>query len=83
MLTTAGNLTVYTTQGGEFRVVDATSGKILYSVNLRHGGQGRADHLHAQRQAVHRAGAGRHCRASAATRLWNTEFGSIVVGFTR
>ncbi len=33
MLTTAGNLTFYATQGGEFRAVDATTGKVLYSLN--------------------------------------------------
>ena len=34
MLTTAGNLTIFTTQGGLFQVVDANSGKVLYSMEL-------------------------------------------------
>lgn len=34
MLTTAGNITVYTTQGGTFKVVDAKTGKELYSKDL-------------------------------------------------
>jgi alcohol dehydrogenase (cytochrome c) len=34
MLTTAGNLTLYSTQGGVFRAVNATTGEILYSLNL-------------------------------------------------
>lgn len=34
MLTTAGNLTIYTTQGGVFQAVNATSGEIIYSKSL-------------------------------------------------
>ena len=34
MLTTAGNLTIFTTQGGLFQVADATTGKVLYSMEL-------------------------------------------------
>jgi glucose dehydrogenase len=34
MLTTAGNITVYTTQAGTFKVVDAKTGKELYSKDL-------------------------------------------------
>ncbi len=34
MLTTAGNLTFYTTQGGVFQGVNATTGEILYAFNL-------------------------------------------------
>jgi alcohol dehydrogenase (cytochrome c) len=33
MMTTAGNLTVWATQGGELTVADATSGKILWQFN--------------------------------------------------
>ena len=60
MLTTAGNLTVYTTQGGEFRVVNATTGEILYSANLGTAAKAGPMTYQAQRQAVRRAGAGRH-----------------------
>ena len=34
MLTTAGNLTFYTTRGGVFQAVNATTGEILYAFNL-------------------------------------------------
>ena len=33
MLTTAGGVTVYTTQGGSFRITDAKTGKTLYSMD--------------------------------------------------
>lgn len=34
MLTTAGNLTIFTTQGGSFQVTDAVTGKVLYVKEL-------------------------------------------------
>lgn len=34
MLTTAGNLTFYTSQSGDFQAVNATTGEILYTFNL-------------------------------------------------
>ena len=34
MLTTAGNITVYTTQGGGFTVANAKTGEVLFSMNL-------------------------------------------------
>ena len=34
MLTTAGNLTFYTSQNGAFQAVNATTGEILYTFNL-------------------------------------------------
>ena len=60
MLTTAGNLTIYTTQGGDFTVANATTGEILYSINLGTAAKAGPITYTAQRQAVHRAGAGRH-----------------------
>ena len=33
MLTTAGNLTIYATQGGLVTIVNATTGEIVYSFN--------------------------------------------------
>ena len=52
MLTTAGNLTVYTTQGGGFTVANASTGEVLYTLNLGIAAKAGPDHLHAQRQAV-------------------------------
>jgi alcohol dehydrogenase (cytochrome c) len=34
MLTTAGNITFYTTQGGVFHATNATNGEVLYTLNL-------------------------------------------------
>ena len=36
MMTSAGNITVYSTQGGEINVVNATTGEKLYSFNSNH-----------------------------------------------
>ena len=60
MLTTAGGLTIWTTQGGGFTVANAKTGEVLYSHEPGHGCQVGPSHLHRQRQAVHRAGVGRH-----------------------
>ena len=82
MLTTAGNLTVYTQQGGTFTVANATTGEVLYTMNLHTAAKaGPITFLHNGKQYFVQAlggtpGFGRD-EAHAA------EFGSVVVGFTR
>ena len=82
MLTTAGGLTIYTTQWGEFRVVDATNGKILYSVNLHTAAKsGPITYTQNGKQYIVQALGG--TAGFGRDEALGTEFGSIVVGFTR
>ena len=82
MLTTAGGLTIYSTQGGEFRVVDATSGKILYSLNLHTAAKsGPITYTQNGKQYIVQALGG--LPGFGRDESYNAEFGSIVVGFTR
>ena len=82
MLTTAGNVTVFTTQGGEFRVVDATTGKKLYSANLGTTAKaGPITFLHNGKQYVVQAVGGQP--GFGRDEAHNLEFGSAVVAFTR
>ena len=82
MLTTAGGLTIYSTQGGEFRVVDATSGKILYSLNLHTAAKsGPITYTQNGQQYIVQALGG--LPGFGRDESYNAEFGSIVVGFTR
>jgi alcohol dehydrogenase (cytochrome c) len=82
MLTTAGNLVFYSTQGGEFRAVNATTGEILYSLNLGVAAKaGPITYTHKGRQYVVQALGGQP--GFGRDEAWNREFGSIVVGFTR
>jgi alcohol dehydrogenase (cytochrome c) len=81
MLTTAGNLTVYTTQGGGFTVADATSGKVLYSVNLGVAAKsGPITYSHNGKQYIVQAVGG--LPGFGRDEPWKSEFGSMVVGFT-
>jgi len=81
MLATAGNLVFYSTQG-EFRAVNATSGEIFYSIHL--GTVAKAAPMtfqHNGKQYVVQSlgasvGFGRD-------QAWGTEFGGMVVAFTR
>ena len=82
MLTTAGNLTIYTTQGGEFRAVNATTGEILYSMNLHTAAKaGPITYQHNGKQYVVQALGG--LPGFGRDEAHNAEFGSIVVGFSR
>jgi alcohol dehydrogenase (cytochrome c) len=82
MLTTAGGLTIYSTQWGEFRVVDASSGKILYSVNLHTAAKsGPITYTQNGKQYIVQALGG--TAGFGRDEALGTEFGSIVVGFTR
>ena len=82
MLTTAGNLTVYTTQGGEFRVVNATTGEILYSLNLGTAAKaGPITYMYGGKQYFVQALGG--TPGFGRDEAWKAEFGSIVVAFTR
>jgi len=81
MLTTAGNITVYTTQGGGFTVADATNGKVLYSMNLGVAAKsGPITYSHAGKQYIVQALGG--LPGFGRDEPWKSEFGSMVVGFT-
>jgi len=82
MLTTAGNLTVYTTQGGEFRVANAVTGEIVYSVNLGTAAKsGPITYLHNGKQYIVQPLGG--TPGFGRDEAWNAEYGSMVVGFSR
>jgi len=81
ILTTAGNITVYTTQGGGFTVADATNGKVLYSMNLGVAAKsGPITYSHAGKQYIVQALGG--LPGFGRDEPWKSEFGSMVVGFT-
>ncbi len=81
MLTTAGNITVYTTQGGGFTVADATSGKVLYSVNLGVAAKsGPITYSHNGKQYIVQPLGG--TPGFGRDEPWKSEFGNMVVGFT-
>jgi glucose dehydrogenase len=81
MLTSAGNITAYTTQGGEFRVVNATTGQILYTSNIGTAAKaGPATYLHNGKQYIVQALGG--TTGFGRDEAWSTEFGSVVVAFT-
>ncbi len=81
MLTTAGDLTIYTTQGGGFTVADASSGKVLYSVNLGVAAKaGPMTYSHNGKQYIVQALGG--TPGFGRDEPWKAEFGSMVVGFT-
>ena len=81
MLTTAGGITVYTTQGGGFTVADASSGKVLYSVNLGVAAKaGPATYTAGGKQYIVQALGG--TPGFGRDESWKAEFGSMVVGFT-
>jgi alcohol dehydrogenase (cytochrome c) len=82
MLTTAGNITVYTTQAGDFTVANAANGKILYRVSLNTAAKaGPMTFMHKGKQMIvqplgSQAQFGRDD-------ILKTEFGSAIVAFTR
>jgi alcohol dehydrogenase (cytochrome c) len=82
MLTTAGNLVFYATQGGEFRAVNASTGEILYSLNTGTAAKsGPITYMYNGKQYVVQALGG--TTGFGRDEAWNNEFGSVVIGFTR
>ena len=82
MLTTAGNLVFYATQGGEFRAVNATTGEVLYSFNTGTAAKaGPITYTQNGKQYVVQALGG--LPGFGRDEAWKSEFGSIVIGFTR
>ncbi len=81
MLTTAGDITVYTTQGGIFKVVDARTGKELYSLNLGSASKsGPMTYQHKGKQYIVQALGGQ--AQFGRDEILGTEFGSAIVAFT-
>lgn len=81
MLTTAGNLTVYTTQGGGFTVANATTGEVLYSLNLGVAAKsGPMTFANNGKQYIVQALGG--TPGFGRDEAWKAEYGSIVVAFT-
>ena len=82
MLTTAGNITVYTTQAGVFTVVNARSGKVLYSLDLGSPAKsGAMTYHHNGRQYIVQVVGGQ--AQFGRDEILGTEFGSAIVAFTR
>ena len=82
MLTTAGNLTVYTTQGGTFKVVNAKSGRLLYSLILGSAAKsGPMTFMHKGEQYIVQALGGQ--AQFGRDEILGTEFGSLIVAFKR
>jgi hypothetical protein len=80
MLATAGNVTVYSTQGGQFTVADATTGKIVYQVNLGTAAKaGPITFKHNGKQTFVQALGG--TPGFGRDEAWGAEFGSMVVAF--
>jgi glucose dehydrogenase len=82
MLTTAGDLLFYTTQGGEFRAVNATTGDILYTLYLGTAAKaGPMTFKYKGKQYVIQALGG--TPGSGRDEAWSAEFGGMIVAFTR
>lgn len=82
MMTTAGNITVYTTQGGTFKVVNAKTGKILYTLNLGSAAKsGAMTYMHKGKQYIVQALGGQ--AQFGRDEILGTEFGSVIVAFSR
>jgi len=80
MLTTAGNLVFYTSQNGTFQAVNATTGEILYALNLGTTPKaGPITFLNNGKQMVVQALGG---VPGFGYEGHNLEFGSVVVGFS-
>lgn len=81
MMTTAGNITVYTTQGGSFTVANATTGEILFSANLGIAAKsGPMTFANNGKQYIVQALGG--TPGFGRDEPWKAEFGSIVAAFT-
>jgi glucose dehydrogenase len=82
MLTTAGNLVFYATQGGEFRAVNASTGEILYSLATGTAAKsGPITYMHNGKQYVVQALGG--TAGFGRDEAWGTEPGGVIIGFTR
>jgi glucose dehydrogenase len=82
MLTTAGNITVYTTQAGVFTVVNAKNGKELYSLDLGSPAKaGAMTYHHKGKQYIVQPVGGQ--AQFGRDDILGTEFGSVIVAFTR
>lgn len=82
MLTTAGNLTFYTTQGGHFRAVDATTGKVLFSLNTHIAAKsGPMTYTHKGKQYVVQALGG--LPGFGRDEAYNAVMGSVMIAFTQ
>ena len=81
MLTTAGGLTIWTTQGGGFTVANAKTGEVLYSMNLGTAAKsGPATYTANGKQYIVQALGG--TPGFGRDEAWTAEFGSMVVAFT-
>jgi glucose dehydrogenase len=82
ILTSAGNVVFYATQGGEFRAVNATTGQVLYSKEFGTGAKaGPMTFQHGGKQYVVQALGGQP--GFGRDEAWNVEFGSLLVAFSR
>lgn len=82
MLTTAGGITVYTTQGGTFKVVDEANGKVLYTINLGTAAKsGPLTFMHKGKQMIVQALGGQ--AQFGRDEILKTEFGHAIYAFTR
>jgi alcohol dehydrogenase (cytochrome c) len=81
MAATAGNLVFYTSQGGTFQAVNATTGEILYSFNAGTTAKaGPITFAHGGKQYVVQALGG---LPGFGNETQNVEHGSMVISFTR
>jgi glucose dehydrogenase len=81
MLTTAGGVTVYTTQGGIFQITDAKTGKILYSMNTGVAAKaGPATYTADGKQMIVQALGG--TPGFGRDEAHKAEFGHVLIGFT-
>jgi alcohol dehydrogenase (cytochrome c) len=81
MLTTAGGVTIYTTQGGTFQVADAKTGALLYSMDLGVAAKsGAATYSVGGQQMVVQALGG--TPGFGRDESHKSEFGHMIVGFT-
>jgi len=81
MLTTAGGLTIWTTQGGGFTVANAKTGEVLYSLSLGTAAKaGPATYTANGKQYIVQALGG--TPGFGRDEAWAAEFGSMVVAFT-
>jgi glucose dehydrogenase len=81
MLTTAGNITAYSTQGGEFTVANASTGEILYRLNLGTAAKaGPMTFMHGGKQYIVQALGG--TPGFGRDEPWGAEFGNVIAAFT-
>lgn len=82
MLTTAGNLVIYTTQGGRFTVADARSGEKLYEMNTGIAAKsGPITFMHKGKQLIVQALGG--TPGFGRDEANGVEFGHAIIAYTR